>query len=61
VHHSALAVKNGNDGVIIGVSSLGPLTGNLRDLEKGPLPEEVVKVLDQAWAINKGTAPRYWH
>ena len=61
VHHSALKVMDGNDGVIIGVSSLKQLEGNLRDLEKGPLPEDVVQALDQAWLINKGTAPRYWH
>jgi aflatoxin B1 aldehyde reductase len=52
---------DGNDGVIIGVSSLKQLEGNLRDLEKSPLPEDVVHALDQAWLINKGTAPRYWH
>jgi aflatoxin B1 aldehyde reductase len=61
VHHSALKVMDGNDGLIIGVSSLKQLEGNLRDLEKGPLPEDVVQALDQAWLINKGTAPRYWH
>jgi aflatoxin B1 aldehyde reductase len=61
VHHSSLKVKDGNDGVLVGVSSLKQLEGNLRDLEKGPLPEEVVQVLDQAWLINKGTALRYWH
>jgi aflatoxin B1 aldehyde reductase len=48
VHHSALKVMDGNDGVIIGVSSLKQLEGNLRDLEKGPLPEDVVQALDQA-------------
>ena len=61
VHHSALKVMDGNDGVIIGVSSLKQLEGSLRDLEKGPLPEDVVQALAQAWLINKGTAPRYWH
>ena len=45
VHHSKLNVKDGNDGVIVGVSSLSQLQGNLRDLKKGPLPEEVVKVI----------------
>jgi aflatoxin B1 aldehyde reductase len=52
---------DGNDGVILGVSSLKQLEGNLQSLEKGPLPEEAVQVLDQAWLINKATAPRYWH
>lgn len=62
VHHSKLKVSpEGNDGVIIGVSSFGQLEGNLRDLEKGPLPEEVVQCLDEAWLnITKSTAPLYW-
>jgi len=37
------------------------LEGNLRDLEKGPLPEEVLKVLDEAWLVCKATTPNYWH
>lgn len=61
VHHSALRIKNGRDGVIIGVSSFVQLESNLNDLEKGPLPDEVVKVLDQAWLIAKPTTPDYWH
>lgn len=51
----------GRDGVIVGVSSLAQLEGNLRDLEKGPLPEGVVKDLDEAWAVCKGTTANYWH
>ncbi|KAF1815615.1 Aldo/keto reductase [Eremomyces bilateralis CBS 781.70] len=61
VHHSALNIKDGNDGIIIGVSSINQLKGNLADLEKGPLPEEVVKALDEAWLINKATTANYWH
>lgn len=61
VHHSALRIKNGRDGVIIGVSSFAQLEGNLNDLEKGPLPDEVVKVLDEAWLIAKPITPNYWH
>ncbi len=61
VHHSALKVTDGNDGIIIGVSSIGQLDGNLTDLEKGPLPEEVVKALDDAWAITKADTTVYWH
>ncbi|MCJ1432744.1 hypothetical protein MMC27_002101 [Xylographa pallens] len=62
VHHSALKMENGGrDGVIIGVSSLSQLKSNLTDLEKGPLPEEVVKVLDEAWLVTKPTTPNYWH
>jgi len=61
-HHSILKMKDGGrDGVIIGVSSLSQLEGNLRDLEKGPLPEEVVQVLDEAWNnVTKASCPLYW-
>jgi aflatoxin B1 aldehyde reductase len=61
VHHSQLKIKDGDDGIIIGVSSLEQLKNNLKDLEKGPLPDEVVKVLDQAWLIAKPTTANYWH
>ena len=62
VHHSKLQMKDGGrDGVIVGVSSLGQLEGNLRDLEKGPLPEEVVKSLDGIWQnVTKASCPLYW-
>lgn len=62
VHHSALNIKDGgNDGIIMGVSSQQQLEQNLKDLEKGPLPEEVVKALDEAWLVTKPTTPNYWH
>ena len=61
-HHSALKMHNGGrDGVIIGVSSQQQLESNLKDLEKGPLPEDVVKALDEAWLVAKPTTPNYWH
>jgi aflatoxin B1 aldehyde reductase len=62
IHHSALStrIKGGNDGVVVGVSNLQQLEGNLRDFEKGPLPEDVVFALEQAWQITKVTAPSYW-
>jgi aflatoxin B1 aldehyde reductase len=52
--------KGGNDGIIIGVSSFQQLEGNLADLEKGPLPEDVVQALDEAWMIAKASAPVYF-
>ena len=61
-HHSALKMqKGGRDGVIIGVSSFNQLESNLKDLEKGPLPQDVIKALDEAWLITKATTPQYWH
>ncbi|KAI9889481.1 MAG: Aflatoxin B1 aldehyde reductase member 2 [Vezdaea aestivalis] len=61
MHHSQLKIQDGNDGVIIGVSSVAQLQSNLKDLEKGPLPDEVVKALDQGWLIAKAESPVYWH
>ncbi|GJC79849.1 aflatoxin b1 aldehyde reductase member 2 [Colletotrichum tofieldiae] len=61
VHHSGLKIKDGNDGIIIGISSVQQLEDNLNHLEKGPLPEEVVQALDQAWAISKADTTNYWH
>ncbi|KAH0843119.1 Aflatoxin B1 aldehyde reductase member 2 [Fonsecaea pedrosoi] len=61
VHHSALKLTDGNDGIIIGVSSLKQLDSNLTDLEKGPLPEEVVKAIDEAWDSLKSRAANYFH
>ncbi|UKZ82414.1 hypothetical protein TrVFT333_010202 [Trichoderma virens FT-333] len=62
VHHSALkfAKDGGNDGVIFGVSKITQLDQNILDLQKGPLPEDVVKALDAAWIIAKGTSQNPW-
>lgn len=61
-HHSALNIKDGgNDGIIIGVSSEQQLVQNLENLEKGPLPNEVVEALDEAWLVCKPTTANYWH
>ena len=37
------------------------LESNLRDLEKGPLPQGMVDALDEAWLIAKPTTANYWH
>ncbi|GAA5850051.1 hypothetical protein JCM8547_000995 [Rhodosporidiobolus lusitaniae] len=58
-HHSQLSREKG-DNILIGASSVGHLESNLKDLEKRPLPEEVVKVLDEAWQITKGVASSYF-
>jgi aflatoxin B1 aldehyde reductase len=62
VHHSVLKIKDGGrDGIIIGVSSLTQLQSNLCDLEKGPLPDEVVSKLDEIWNnVTKATTATYW-
>lgn len=58
-HHSMLKKEPG-DAVIIGASSLKHTEENLQDLEKGPLPDEVVQALDAGWAATKGIAQPYF-
>jgi len=60
MHHSKLKQELG-DAVIIGASKVEQLEENLQDLEKGPLPDEVVEALDRAWEKTKGTAWNYFH
>ncbi|KAJ6553968.1 Aldo/keto reductase [Mycena vulgaris] len=59
-HHSLMRREHG-DSVLIGASSLNHIEQNLVDLEKGPLPDEVLKVLDEAWATVKPAASNYYH
>ncbi|KAI0790223.1 Aldo/keto reductase [Irpex lacteus] len=59
-HHSLLKKEHG-DAIIIGASSTKHIEQNLIDLEKGPLPEDVVNVLDDAWKLVSPVAANYWH
>ncbi|KAL1612914.1 hypothetical protein SLS60_001144 [Paraconiothyrium brasiliense] len=63
IHHSDLKMrtKGGNDGLIIGASSLAQLDNNLAQLDKGPLPKEVIDALDDGWLAAKATTQEYWH
>lgn len=58
-HHSLMKRENG-DAVIIGASSAAQLEENLTNLEKGPLPEEMVKAFDEGWAIAKAVCAPYF-
>ncbi|EPS45824.1 hypothetical protein H072_300 [Dactylellina haptotyla CBS 200.50] len=58
-HHSLLRRENG-DKIIIGASSEKHLRENCEDLEKGPLPDDVVEVCNQAWNIVKPDCEVYW-
>ncbi|KAF8964664.1 Aldo/keto reductase [Flammula alnicola] len=58
-HHSLLKREYG-DAVLIGASSLKHIEENLVDLEKGPLPEEVVHALDDAWFEVQPYATHYF-
>lgn len=65
VHHSPLNVQNNgagavSDGVVIGASSKEQLEESLDALEQGPLPEEVLRRLDEAWKMVKEEADPYW-
>jgi aflatoxin B1 aldehyde reductase len=59
-HHSQLKKELG-DAVIIGASSAKQLEENLTNLDKGPLPEEMVKAFDDGWAVAKSVAKPYFH
>ncbi|XP_044714531.1 aldo/keto reductase family domain-containing protein [Hirsutella rhossiliensis] len=60
VHHSELKINDGNDGILIGVSSVAQLDDNLTYLEKGPCRKKSSK-LDEAWQISRADSPNYWH
>ncbi|KAF7345488.1 Aldo/keto reductase [Mycena venus] len=59
-HHSLLRREHG-DAVLIGASSLAHIEQNLVDLEKGPLPDEVLAALEAAWDRVKPYASNYYH
>lgn len=59
-HHSQLKARLG-DAIIIGASNVSRLRQNLKDLEGGTLPEDVVDNVEKAWLVVKGAAPKYWH
>ncbi|MCJ1438210.1 hypothetical protein MMC27_007597 [Xylographa pallens] len=56
LHHSALNAKYG-DAMIIGASSLRQLEENLVICKGGPLPDDVVKVIEGVWQSAKPFAP----
>ncbi|KAJ9142955.1 Aldo/keto reductase [Pleurostoma richardsiae] len=59
-HHSQMKKEFG-DKIIVGASSTQQLEQNLVDMEKGPLPEEVLNALEAAWLRVKGVVPKYFH
>ncbi|KAH6953814.1 NADP-dependent oxidoreductase domain-containing protein, partial [Ilyonectria sp. MPI-CAGE-AT-0026] len=60
VHHSVLDAALG-DKIIIGASRAGQLEENLVHLEKGPLPDDVVTAMENAYLRVKGVVPKYFH
>jgi aflatoxin B1 aldehyde reductase len=56
-HHSGLTSK---DAILIGSSKVEQLEETLRELEKGPLPKEMIKAFDEAWEHVKPIARSYF-
>ncbi|KAK4952048.1 hypothetical protein LTR10_009968 [Elasticomyces elasticus] len=56
LHHSALRAELG-DGLVVGFSSLEQLGENLKILDQGPLPQELVEVVDGVWSAAEPVAP----
>jgi aflatoxin B1 aldehyde reductase len=61
VTNHSLMKREFGDSVLIGASSLNHIEQNLIDLDKGPLPDAVVKALDEAWESVRATASVYYH
>ncbi|RYP43971.1 hypothetical protein DL768_009516 [Monosporascus sp. mg162] len=60
VHHSKLKIVDGTDGIVVAGSSLRQIEENLDYLEKGPLPDDLVEVLERAWKMAKGDVEPYY-
>ena len=58
-YHSMLNGKRG-DSIIVGISKLSQLQGNIAALAKGKLPDNVVIAFDKAWQITKADCPEYF-
>ena len=58
-YHSMLDGARG-DAILIGASKLSHLQQNIKTVQGGPLPEDVVAAFDAAWSITKGDSPGYF-
>ncbi|PTB63674.1 Aldo/keto reductase [Trichoderma citrinoviride] len=56
-YHSALKEQFG-DAIVLGASKISQLEQTVAGLQNGPLPEEVVKKIDDIWELVKDEAPR---
>ena len=59
VNHSQLSNVRG-DGIIVGASRLPQLRQNLFSMEQGPLPDSILDVMCEAYALVKDKAPEYY-
>jgi len=60
VSHHGLMRREYGDAILIGASSTKHIEQNMIDLEKGPLPEAIIKALDEAWTLVKPYASNYY-
>lgn len=58
-YHSMLNGDRG-DAILIGASKLSHLKQNMETVKAGPLPEDIVKAFETAWAVTKGDSPEYF-
>jgi aflatoxin B1 aldehyde reductase len=58
-YHSMLNPERG-DGIIIGASSIEQLIQNISYVNKGVLPDAVVKTIEAAWTVCRADAPEYF-
>ncbi len=57
--HSMLNTNRG-DGIILGASKIEHIHQNIEYVNNGPLPEEIVKTINETWNITKQDAPIYF-
>lgn len=58
-YHSMLNGKRG-DAIIVGASRISQLKQNMETLQKGVLPQEIVKAMEDAWEVCRTEAPEYF-
>ena len=59
VNHSCMKSEQ-NDGILLGASKQEQLLQNLEAAKKGPLSENIVSAMDEAWEIAKPDSPAYF-
>lgn len=58
-YHSMLDNARG-DAIIIGASRHDHLKQNMEVVEKGPLPQDILEAIENAWEISKPDSPEYF-
>ena len=59
VNHSCMKSELG-DGILLGASRQEQMEQNLDAAKKGPLPENIVAAMDEAWEMAKPDSPAYF-